>query len=184
VSSLNCGHPILSGSLLTPSQVTEKQLDLKVAHVEGDNLLSKVQDILGQSESLQHFDAENPHITLDSELAEFAKHPDLTSILSANAYLGARAIRRGLDGGADIIVCGRVADASPVIGLATWWHGWPESAYDELAGALVAGHLIECSTYVTGANFAEFYKYEIQDLLNLVAWACPLSRLSPVVSAW
>jgi hypothetical protein len=78
-----------------------------------------------------------------------------------------RAIKRGLEEGADIIICGRVADASPVMAAAAWWHGWPDSAYDELAGSLIAGHLIECSTYVTGANFAGFDKYDIKDLLNL-----------------
>jgi hypothetical protein len=53
------------------------------------------------------------------------------------------------------------------LAAATWWHGWPDSAYDELAGSLIAGHLIECSTYVTGANFAGFDKYDIRDLLDL-----------------
>jgi hypothetical protein len=54
-----------------------------------------------------------------------------------------------------------------VIGAAQWWHGWSETAYDELAGALIAGHLIECSFYVTGANFSGFYQYETEQLLNL-----------------
>lgn len=62
---------------------------------------------------------------------------------------------------------GRVSDASPVIGAAQWWHDWPDTAYDELAGSLIAGHLIECSTYSTGANFAGFYKYETEALLDL-----------------
>ena len=75
-------------------------------------------------------------------------------LVSANAYLGARAIVKGLEAGADIIICGRVADASPVIGAAWYWHGWSDESYDALAGGLVAGHLIECSAYVTGANFA------------------------------
>ncbi|CAH0058000.1 unnamed protein product [Clonostachys solani] len=50
-------------------------------------------------------------------------------------------------------LCGRVTDASPVIALAAWWHEWSHDAWDQLAGALVAGHLIECGPYVTGANF-------------------------------
>ena len=88
-------------------------------------------------------------------------------IVSANAYLGYRAIKKGLDEGADIIICGRVADASPVIGAAAWWHQWTPSDYDQLAGALIAGHLIECSTYITGANFSGSYKYAVKDLMNL-----------------
>jgi Acyclic terpene utilisation family protein AtuA len=59
---------------------------------------------------------------------------------------------------------GRVADASPVIGVAWWWHGWQDSDYNQLAAALVAGHLIECSTYLTGSNFCNFFQYPLDDL--------------------
>lgn len=62
---------------------------------------------------------------------------------------------------------GRVSDASPVIAAAQWWHNWSDTSYDELAGALIGGHLIECSTYSTGANFSGFFKYETAELLNL-----------------
>ena len=62
---------------------------------------------------------------------------------------------------------GRVADASPVIGAAQWWHQWDETAFDELAGSLIAGHLLECSAYVTGGNYAGFYEYPIEDLLDV-----------------
>lgn len=96
-------------------------------------------------------------------------------LVSANAYLGYRAIKQGLDDGADVIICGRVADASPVIAAAAWWHQWSEEDYDELAGALIAGHLIECSTYGTGANFSGFYKYETKDLLDL---AFPITEIA------
>jgi Acyclic terpene utilisation family protein AtuA len=69
--------------------------------------------------------------------------------------------------GCDIIICGRVADASPVIGAAWYWWGWGEEQYDELAGALVAGHLIECSAYVTGSNFSGFDEYELDRFVDL-----------------
>lgn len=77
-------------------------------------------------------------------------------IVSANAYLGARGIATAFRHGADIVIAGRVADASPVVAAAWYWWGWDDSAYDALAGALVAGHLIECSAYVSGGNFAGF----------------------------
>lgn len=137
-----------------------------MAYVEGDDLLPRVHELIDKKERLQHLDAENPEVTLVQGTKDFLKSPD-SNIVSANAYLGVRAIKRGLEEGADIIICGRVSDASPVMAAAAWWHGWPDSAYDELAGSLIAGHLIECSTYVTGANFAGFYKYDIKDLLNL-----------------
>lgn len=62
--------------------------------------------------------------------------------LTANAYVGARAIRAALEAGAEIIITGRVTDASPVIGAAAWWHNWGWDEYDALAGALLAGHCI------------------------------------------
>lgn len=87
-------------------------------------------------------------------------------MVSAHAYLGARGIVDGLRRGADIIICGRVADASPVIAAAWYWHSWSDSDYDRLAGALVAGHLIECSAYVTGGNFAGFDRYSIENFIE------------------
>jgi Acyclic terpene utilisation family protein AtuA len=76
--------------------------------------------------------------------------------LTANAYLGGRGITAALAGGADIVVTGRVTDASLVLGPAAWWHGWSPTAYDELAGAVVAGHVLECGCQATGGNFSGF----------------------------
>lgn len=168
---------VLNGGALNPKGlaekthelVTSKGLDLTVAYVEGDDLLPRVYDILGASgqKKLQHLDSENSSVKLAKNTEVFLADKEAMPIVSANAYLGIRAIRKGLDDGADIIICGRVADASPVIAAAAWWHGWRETDFDELAGGLIAGHLIECSTYITGANFAGFHQYETNDLLNL-----------------
>ena len=95
-------------------------------------------------------------------------------MISAHAYLGARGIVDGLRRGADIIICGRVADASPVIAAAWFWHDWSETDYDPLAGSLIAGHLIECSAYVTGANFAGLDKYPLD---NLVSPGFPIAEI-------
>jgi hypothetical protein len=54
-----------------------------------------------------------------------------------------------------------------VIGAAWYWHSWHDTDYDELAGSLIAGHLIECSGYVTGSNFAAFYEYPLDDLYDI-----------------
>ncbi|KUL86297.1 hypothetical protein ZTR_08543 [Talaromyces verruculosus] len=72
------------------------------------------------------------------------------------AYIGAWGIVEALNAGADIVICGRVTDASPVIGAAAWWYQWAKDDWHRLAGSLVAGHLIECGAYVTGANFSGF----------------------------
>ncbi|MEU8182896.1 acyclic terpene utilization AtuA family protein [Micromonospora sp. NPDC049047] len=76
--------------------------------------------------------------------------------LSVNAYLGAFGIAACLDGGADVVVTGRVTDASLVTGPAIAHYGWSRDDLDELAGATVAGHLIECGAQVTGGNFSFF----------------------------
>ena len=76
--------------------------------------------------------------------------------LTANAYLGGFGITAALRDGADVVVTGRVTDASLVVGPAAWWHGWSPAAYDELAGAVVAGHVLECGCQATGGNFSGF----------------------------
>jgi hypothetical protein len=76
--------------------------------------------------------------------------------LTANAYLGGFGIAAALNAGADIVVTGRVTDASLVVGPAVAHHGWTPTSYDELAGAVVAGHVLECGTQATGGNFSGF----------------------------
>ncbi|MEV4658944.1 acyclic terpene utilization AtuA family protein [Micromonospora sp. NPDC049301] len=76
--------------------------------------------------------------------------------LTANAYLGAFGIAACLDGGADVVVTGRVTDASLVVGPAIARYGWGRDDLDQLAGATVAGHLVECGAQVTGGNFSFF----------------------------
>ncbi|SCL14870.1 Protein of unknown function [Micromonospora rhizosphaerae] len=76
--------------------------------------------------------------------------------LTANAYLGAFGIAACLDAGADVVVTGRVTDASLAVGPAIARFGWGRDDLDALAGATVAGHLIECGAQVTGGNFSFF----------------------------
>ncbi|KJK67400.1 Protein of unknown function DUF1446 [Aspergillus parasiticus SU-1] len=127
-------------------------------------------------EELQHLDSGNPSIVPSRLTYAFMNTNDGKPIpmTSAHAYLGARGIVEGLRRGAQIIICGRVADASPVIAAAWFWYNWSETDYDRLAGALIAGHLIECSAYVTGANFAGFDKYPLEDL---IAPGFPISEI-------
>ncbi|HEY0696258.1 MAG TPA: acyclic terpene utilization AtuA family protein, partial [Micromonospora sp.] len=81
---------------------------------------------------------------------------DRPDALTANAYLGAFGIAACLTGGADIVVTGRVTDASLLVGPAIAHFGWRPDDFDALAGATVAGHLIECGAQVTGGNFSFF----------------------------
>lgn len=166
---------IINGGALNPKGlaikcqelVDSKGLDLVVSYVAGDNLLDNVKSSLERTGQLPgHLDAVNPNVKRVAH-AEDLLDVKGKPVVSANAYLGARAIVKGLELGADIIICGRVADASPVIGAAWYWHSWSDTNYDALAGALVAGHLIECSAYVCGSNFAGFDEYDLDTLVDL-----------------
>lgn len=123
----------------------EKKLDISIAWVEGDVVLDKVQT------ALQDGSCDFVNFITGQKLRDWPFKP-----LFAQCYLGGMGIATAFQEGADIVICGRVADASPVIGAAAWWHGWTRENHDELARALMAGHLIECSTYVTGGNFTGF----------------------------
>lgn len=144
----------------------EHSLNLTVAHVWGDGLLDEVKAGLAQGKLPNHLDGENSAVTKAHNVADLLDTEN-KPVLSANAYLGARGIVKALEMGADIVICGRVADASPVIAAAWWWHGWNESDYDRLASSLVAGHLIECSAYVAGANFSCFDEFSLETFLDL-----------------
>jgi hypothetical protein len=76
--------------------------------------------------------------------------------VTANVYLGCWGIVEALTAGADVVVCPRVTDASLVVGPAAWKHGWERDDWDALAGAVVAGHVLECGAQATGGNYPFF----------------------------
>ncbi|MGI5129618.1 acyclic terpene utilization AtuA family protein [Pseudonocardia sp. CA-107938] len=108
-----------------------------------------VADRLGLSASVAHVEGDD----LRGNLAAITPAVDSKPV-SANAYLGAWGIAEALGAGADVVVTGRVTDASLVVGPAAWWHGWSREDFDALAGAVVAGHVIECGPQATGGNYA------------------------------
>ncbi|EFX06350.1 duf1446 domain containing protein [Grosmannia clavigera kw1407] len=118
---------------------------LRVAYVEGDDISAIVVDPARRRELGGFVHLDHPERSIDG----WEGTP-----LCGVAYFGGWGIVEALRAGADIVICGRVTDASPVIALAAWWHGWSHDAWDQLAGALIAGHLVECGPYVTGANFS------------------------------
>jgi hypothetical protein len=125
-------------------------LALSVAHVEGDDLFGRIAELRAAGHTLEHLDTGRPLATATGE------------VVSANAYLGGWPIVEALGGGADVVVCPRVTDASLVVGPAAWHHGWESTDWDRLAGAVVAGHVIECGAQATGGNYAFFT--EVADL--------------------
>lgn len=122
---------------------------VKVAWIEGDDVL----DVVKEQIAKENFE----NICTGESLGEWAFKDD---IIGAQGYLGGLGIAKAFEDGADIVVAGRVSDASPVIGAAVWWHGWGRERLHELANTFVAGHLIECSNYVCGGNFSGFKEFE------------------------
>ena len=96
------------------------------------------------------------------DLAPRAEELGLGKPLTANAYLGAWGIVDCLDSGADVVVTGRVTDASVTVAPAAAHFGWSRTDYHQLAGAVVAGHVIECGIQATGGNYSFFT--EVPDL--------------------
>ncbi len=87
--------------------------------------------------------------------------------ISANAYIGALPIAEALRAGADVVVTGRVADPSLVLGPALAHHGWAMDDWDRIAGATMAGHLLECGAQVTGGYYADPGLKDVPDLAHV-----------------
>jgi hypothetical protein len=119
-------------------------LSVSVAHVEGDDLLGRIDELGRAGHTLNHLDAGTPLSDATGQ------------VVSANAYLGGWPIVEALSGGADVVICPRITDASLVVGPAAWHHGWSPTDWDRLAGAVAAGHIIECGPQTTGGNYAFF----------------------------
>jgi len=124
--------------------IARRGYDLRVSHIGGDDISGRLDTLLADDHAL-------PHLTTGEPLSSWPHEP-----LTANAYLGGMGIARALEHGADIVITGRVADASLVVGAAAWWWGWNPDDYDALAGAVAAGHVIECGPQATGGNFSGF----------------------------
>jgi hypothetical protein len=122
-------------------------LSPRIGVVTGDNVLPIVASRPG----------EFPHLDTGDELGGRAP-------ITANAYLGGEPVTAALVAGADVVITGRITDAALVIGPAAWWHGWSYAdaaagdpvALDRLAGAVAAGHVIECGAQATGGNYSFF----------------------------
>jgi hypothetical protein len=114
----------------------------RIAFVRGDDLMPRLGELVA-AKQLIRFETDAPL-------------ENASAFLTANAYLGCWGIVDALERGADIVVTGRVTDAAVVCGPAAWHHGWRRDDWDALAGAVAAGHVIECGTQATGGNYSFF----------------------------
>jgi hypothetical protein len=135
---------------LAPARLAERVEELAdrlglapvVAYVEGDDLMGRLAELREAGCDFANLDTGEPLADRD--------------VVTANAYLGGFGIAEALGQGADIVVTGRVTDAALALGPAAWHHGWRRDDWDALAGAVVAGHVIECGAQATGGNFSFF----------------------------
>lgn len=125
--------------------------DLKLGVVDGDDLSNRMGELQKQGESFAHFDDGQPF--------------DATAeLVCANAYLGAAPIVESLAAGARIVITGRVADASLTVAPCVNHFGWDWNDANKLAGATVAGHLIECGAQATGGYSTDWRQFDLSDV--------------------
>ena len=134
---------------------------MRVASVSGDDITARVPELMAAGHEFVNLDTGEP-LTPAAPL------------VTATAYLGARPIADALAAGAQVVVTGRVTDASLTVGPALHAFGWADEDYDAIAGAVVAGHVIECGPQCCGGNYAFFE--EIPDLSRI---GFPLAELLP-----
>jgi hypothetical protein len=113
----------------------------RIAVVHGDDLVDRLDELQASGHRLAHLDT-------GRTWAE-----EGCTAVTANAYLGGAAITEALRHNADVVICPRVTDAALVVGPAAWWHGWTDEDVHARAGAVVAGHVIECGAQATGGNY-------------------------------
>jgi hypothetical protein len=133
-----------------------------IALIDGDDMRPRLADLLARGHSLASLETGEP---LAPERA--------ASVLTANAYLGGFGIARALEAGADLVICPRVTDAALVVGSAAWWHAWKRDDWNALAGAVAAGHVIECGTQATGGNYSSF-----RTIANPIHLGFPIAEVS------
>jgi hypothetical protein len=141
-------------------------IGLRVAYIDGDDLLDDLDRLRTDGEAFAHLET-------GARLAEAQ-----AQVLTANVYLGAFGIKEALDRGGDIVICPRVTDAALAIGPAAWKFGWTRTDYDALAGALAAGHVIECGAQCSGGNYAFF-----DEILNMRDIGYPIAEIAADGSA-
>jgi len=134
----------------------------KIAYIEGDDVSEQLGQWLAQGLELRNMDS-------GRKLSELEAEP-----ITANVYLGAWGIVEALRRGADVVICPRVTDASVVVGPAAWAFDWARDDWDALAGAVLAGHAIECGPQVCGGNYSFF-----QEIADPVRPGFPLAEIHP-----
>jgi hypothetical protein len=119
---------------------------LKIGLVTGDDILGRLDELIAQGHPLNNMETAQPLITIRDQ------------VLSANAYLGMAPIVDALQGGADVVITGRVTDTGLTLGPIFHEFGWPADDWDKVAAGTVAGHIIECGAQCSGGNLLKNWR--------------------------
>lgn len=144
INPIGCARKILS-------ELKKKGISLKIAVVEGDNIIDRIDEFYPAKASFKNMDS-------GEEFKDIAAH-----IQSANIYLGVPPLLKALESGADLILAGRVTDTSVTMAPMIYELGWKLDDWDKLAAGLIAGHIIECGAQSTGGNFTDWQQVERWD---------------------
>ena len=135
---------------------------LKIGMVTGDDILDRIDDLLGRRIELRNMDTDEPLSSVRDQ------------IQSANAYLGAQAIVQALNQGAQVVITGRATDTGLTLAPMIHEFGWSTTDWDKLAAGTIAGHIIECGAQCSGGNC----QYEWQSIPDLASVGFPIAEAS------
>ena len=136
---------------------------LKLGTVTGDDIMGRLDELLGRGVELRNMDTGEPLSTVRDR------------VQSANAYLGAWPIVEALNRGARVVVTGRSTDTGLTLGPMIHEFGWNDTDWDRLAAGTVAGHIIECGAQVSGGNC----QYDWQNIPDLAGVGFPVVEAAP-----
>lgn len=127
--------------------------DIKVAVVDGDDILSNIDKLIADGHSLKNMDTGRDIATVKDQL------------LSANVYFGCKPVVEALKQDADIVITGRVTDTGLTLAPMVHEFGWSFDDYDKMSAGTIAGHIIECGAQVSGGNFTDWET--VEDFVNI-----------------
>lgn len=126
---------------------------LKVAVVDGDDILSQIDELIEAGHELKNMDTSRPITSVKDEL------------LSANVYFGCKPMVEALQMGADVIITGRVTDTGLTLAPMIYEFGWAFDDYDKVSAGTIAGHILECGAQSSGGNFTDWE--DVDDFVNI-----------------
>lgn len=151
VTNMGAANPEAAAEMIKNIAQNQGLHNLKIAAVTGDDVFSRISYY--QNETL----LEN-----NKQIKDLG-----SSIVSANAYIGAQGIVQALEAGADIVITGRAADPSLFLGPMMYEFGWSFEDTELLGKGTIGGHLMECGAQITGGYFADPGYKEVPELWNV-----------------